>query len=211
MSELWADALLFDSDGVLVDSDAAVLDAWDAWAVHWDLDPAVVGPLVHGTPSRQTISRFIDPLHQAEALTMIDRMELETISQVQALPGAVELLSGLAPGSWAIVTSGTSPLALGRLRAAGVPVPAVVVTADDVPRGKPHPEPYLLAASSLGTPPGRCLVFEDAPAGIASARAARVGHVVGVNRRNDGVDAFVEDLRSVSVSGALVRLAGTPG
>ena len=210
MTELSAPALLFDSDGVLVDSDAAVVAAWSAWSERWGLDPAVVVPQVHGTPSRRTVARLIAEPHRAEALAMIDQMELAQADLVAAMPGALNLLDSLAAGTWCIVTSGTGSLARARLAAAGLALPPVLVTADDVARGKPDPEPYLTAARLLGEPPGRCLVFEDSPAGVSAARAAGVGHVVGVANPNPEVDAFVPDLRWVSVEGSVVRCRSSP-
>jgi mannitol-1-/sugar-/sorbitol-6-phosphatase len=203
---LHAEGLLFDSDGVLVDSDSSVEEAWTTWARHWDLDPEEVVAQVHGTPSRRTVARLIAEPHREEALVMVDRLELESADAVRALPGAVELLASLVPGTWSVVTSGTGPLARARLRAAGIPLPEVLVTADDVTRGKPDPEPYRTAAGRLGRAPGVCLVFEDAAPGVAAARAAGVRHVVGVTRRHLEVDAYVPDLRSVTVDGRTVRL-----
>ena len=207
MIELPAEGLLFDSDGVLVDSDDAVETAWGQWSRHWGLDPAEVTAQVHGAPSRQTVVRLIAEADRPQALRMIDRLELELVDGARALPGAADLLASLQPGTWAIVTSGVGRLARARLAAAGIPLPPVVVTADDVSAGKPDPEPYLAAAAGLGRDPGGCLVFEDALAGVTSARAAGVGYVVGVRRRNDGIDAFVPDLRSVTVESGTVRLA----
>ena len=72
----------------------------------------------------------------------------------------------------ALVTS--APIALMRVRIeeAGVPIPPVVVSAGDVERGKPDPDPYLKAAELLGVPISSCLVLEDAPSGYTSARRA---------------------------------------
>ena len=151
---LHAEGLLFDSDGVLVDSDSSVEEAWSAWARHWDLDPDEVVAQVHGTPSRRTVARLIAEPHREEALAMVDRLELERADGVRALPGAVELLASLVPGTWSVVTSGTGPLARARLLAAGIPLPEVLVTADDVTHGKPDPEPYRTAAGRLGRAPG---------------------------------------------------------
>jgi sugar-phosphatase len=91
---------------------------------------------------------------------------------VQSTLGALALFSSVPPARRAIVTSGSARLATARIRAAGFPVPAVLVTADDVPQGKPDPAPYRLAAQRLGVHPRRCLAIEDAAAGIHSARAA---------------------------------------
>lgn len=204
MTRYSAAALLFDSDGVLVDSEASVVEAWTAWSRHWDLDPDEVVPQVHGTPSRRTVARLIPEGHRHEALVMVDRLELELAERVRPLPGAVALLSALVPGTWAIVTSATGPLARARLAATRMPAPTVLVTADDVARGKPAPEPYQKAAGLLGRDPRACLVFEDSPAGVAAARAAQVRHVVGVTRPHPDVDAFVPDLRSVRATRAAV-------
>ena len=204
---LRADALLFDNDGVLVDSFASVDDAWTTWCHHWDLDPDEILPQVHGRPSGQTVSRLITESRRDEALQMIDRLELDTADEVRALPGAVDLLESLVPGTWAIVTSGTDLLARARLRAAGIPLPDVVITADDVSHGKPDPEPYVTGATRLGRAPAHCLVFEDAPAGVQAARAAGVRHVVGVTNRHPGTDAFATDLRAVAVHADEVRIS----
>ena len=207
---LRADAFLFDSDGVLVDSDDSVEEAWATWARSWDLEPDDVVPQAHGTPSRQTVARFIAEPHREEALAMIDRLELELADTVRAMPGAVELLSALPPETWTIVTSGTGSLARARLRAADIPPTAALVTADDVVRGKPDPEPYVVAAALLDRPAGACAVFEDSAAGVESARAAGVLDVVGVRRLNPGIDFLVPDLRAVTVEGRSLRLDPQP-
>ncbi|HEY2913584.1 MAG TPA: HAD-IA family hydrolase, partial [Candidatus Angelobacter sp.] len=91
---------------------------------------------------------------------------------VTTLPGAGELLAHLPPDQFAIVTSATRPLAVARLGYAGIPVPRHMITANDVVHGKPSPEPFLKGAALLGFDPAECLVFEDSPAGISSARSA---------------------------------------
>jgi len=200
--ELPAAILLFDSDGVLVDSDDSVNAAWSAWAERYDLPTAAVLEMVHGRPARQTVAHWLPEPHRPAALALIVRLELETASAVRAMPGAVPSVSSLEPDRWAVVTSGTSRLAAARLAAAGIPQPPVLVTADDVTNGKPAPDPYLAAARGLGRPAGDALVFEDAPAGIASARAAGVGAVVGVGRDTSrlDVDAFVPDLSQARIT-----------
>jgi mannitol-1-/sugar-/sorbitol-6-phosphatase len=197
-----AGILLFDSDGVLVDSDASVIEAWSQWADHYDLPTADVLEMVHGRPARQTVAFWLPGPLQPDALDLIVRLELATASSVRAMPGSVETVSSLAPGRWAVITSGTSELAAARLAAAGIPRPPVLITADDVTHGKPAPDPYLAAARALDVPAGEGVVFEDAPAGIASARAAGVGAVVGVGRRTRelGVDAYVPDLSHLTIT-----------
>ncbi|MFN8193814.1 MAG: HAD-IA family hydrolase [Nocardioidaceae bacterium] len=205
-TRLAADALLFDNDGVLVDSGEAVERAWLRVASTYGLDADALMSQVHGRPSRATIDEFVDPPRRAEALALVDRLELEWGDLVRPIPGAVDCVSSLPAGRWAIVTSGTTALSTTRLRAAGVPVPPTLVTADDVRRGKPHPDPYLAAAAGLGVAPGRCVVFEDAAAGVAAARAAGVRWVVGVGPAASEleVDAAVADLRPVRFDGAAV-------
>jgi sugar-phosphatase len=197
--------ILFDSDGVLVDSDAGVEQAWSQWARHYGLDPASVLSKVHGHPARQTVAELIPAEDRSAALALINRLELEVAGSVRALPGAVDLLSALPGGTWAVVTSGTGALARARLEAAGLPPAAHLVTADDVVRGKPAPDPYQAGAHALGIVPRSCVVFEDAAVGITAARAAGVGGVVGVGRETAtaDVDAFVPDLSVVRYDGML--------
>jgi sugar-phosphatase len=158
-------AILSDLDGVLVDSGDAVERIWREWAVAQGLDAEEVARASHGVPSRQVIERVAPHLGLAEAVR-VD--ELHAATGGKALPGAVKLI---ALGA-AVVTSCSAPLAAARLAAAGLPEPEVLVTVDDVTRGKPHPDPYLLAARRLGVAPADCLVIEDAPAGIAAGNAA---------------------------------------
>ncbi len=194
------DAVLFDCDGVLVDSDASVVAAWSRWATAHDLDPAYVVGLVHGRRSADTVAALIAPDRQAAALAMVDRFEIDDATATVAIPGAAALVATIPAGRWAVVTSGLFPLATARLAAAGLPIPNVLVTADRVSRGKPDPEGYLAGAAGLGVAPERCVVLEDAPEGVAAARNARVGAVVGVGPRvrDLGLDAHVDDLTTVT-------------
>jgi sugar-phosphatase len=165
-------AILFDLDGVLLDSGAAVERAWERWAEQHGLDVAAVLAEAHGRRTRDTI-RAVAPWLDVEAETQaLEEAESADTDGVVALPGAVSLLESLPAGSWAVATSGTRMLATTRLVHAGIPLPDVLVTADDVEHGKPAADPYVAAASALGVEPSRCLVVEDAPAGIASGRAA---------------------------------------
>ena len=208
---LRAEAFLFDSDGVLVDSDLSVEQAWTEWASRYGLPAHEVLALVHGRPAAQTVETLLPGPLQGEALRLINRLELDTASSVSALPGAVECVSGLPVRDWAVVTSGTRSLATARLQAAGLPSPGVIVTADDVRRGKPAPDPYLAAAAALQHEAAACLVFEDAEPGVAAARAAHVKHVVGVGRDTESlpVDAFVPDLSCAAIRSGSVTLSRT--
>ncbi len=194
--------LLFDSDGVLVDSDASVSLSWTRWARDQGLDPVDVVDAVHGRRSADTVALLVDPTRQAAALEAIDRYEVEDAATVTALPGALDLLASLPGGRWAVVTSGRRPLATARLAAASLPVPSVLVCAEDVTAGKPDPAGYRRAAEALGLVPEDCVVLEDSPAGVAAGRAAGA-RVVGVTDRAlaAGADVVVRDLRGLRWDG----------
>jgi len=165
------DAVLFDLDGVLVDSTASVTRSWGRWAVEYDVSAQALQEN-HGQPAQALVERLLGPERVAAGLARIESIEVDDAAAVEAIPGARDLFASLPEHRRAVVTSGTPPIATARLRTAGFPLPRTLVTADDVPRGKPDPAPYLLAAQRLGLPPERCLAVEDAPAGIASATAA---------------------------------------
>ncbi|MCU1591393.1 MAG: HAD-superfamily hydrolase, subfamily variant 3 [Frankiales bacterium] len=200
MTQLIGRVVLFDCDGVLVDSDGAVIAAWSRWAEEHGLTAADVMAVVHGRRSADTVARFIGEAERETALALIDRYELEAAQSVEPLPGARDLLLSCPRGAWAVVTSGRRELALARLAATGLPIPDVIVTADDVRQGKPDPEGYLAAAARLGASAGEAIVVEDSPDGIGAARAALVKAVLGVGERARGAspDALVQDLRAVS-------------
>jgi mannitol-1-/sugar-/sorbitol-6-phosphatase len=204
------DAIVFDCDGVLVDSDASVVAAWSAWAIARGLDPAAVLAVCHGQPARATVRAFVDPAGEAAALADIDRLELASTADTAALPGARDLVSRLTPDRWAVFTSANRALAVARLAAAGIPAPSVLLTADDVGRGKPHPDGYRTAIHRLGAVASRSVVVEDAPNGIAAARAAGVGTVIGIGERalEMAVDAVVADLRAVAWDGERLVIRG---
>lgn len=188
-------AFLADLDGVLVDSLAAATRAWTTWASLHRLDPQ---PFIqaHGRPSRETIAELAPELDADAEAASVESRETSDTAGVVALPGAAAMLLPGRPV--AIVTSGGRRLAEARLRAAGLRRPDVLVTADSVSRGKPDPEPYLLAARKLGVLPGDCTVFEDAPAGISAGKAAgmRVVALTTTFRAADlsGADQIVANL-----------------
>ena len=198
-------AVLFDCDGVLVDSQSVISRSWTRWAQQLQVDRTAVLTALHGRRSRDTVAQFIADTGFEEAVALIDAIELDDAASVTAIPGAAELLAAVPAGRWAIVTSGSLPLATARLVAAGLPIPDVLVTGQHVSQGKPHPEGYLAAARLLGVPAGQCVVVEDAPAGIRAAHGAGVGYVLGVGNFDAGEDQpdlTVPDLRSVRWSSA---------
>lgn len=172
MPSFRCEAILFDLDGVLVDSTPCVTRIWATWAREHGLDPDYVVHITHGQRTIETV-RQIAPNLDAQAETdKIEQQEIGDTDGLRLLPGAKELLTSLASERYTIVTSGTRQLATKRLQVAGLPVPPQMITADDVTRGKPDPEPYLAGAKVLGRKPPKCLVFEDAPSGIRAAKAA---------------------------------------
>jgi len=164
-------AILFDLDGVLVDSTQAVERVWLKWAAQHKLDSQLVLEQAHGRRTIETI-RIVAPRLDADAETdNVEEMEIADKEGIIAIPGAADLLRSLPSDRFTIVTSATRALASARLRYAGLPVPERIITADDVTEGKPSPEPYLKGAATLRIAPADCLVFEDTPAGVESARA----------------------------------------
>jgi mannitol-1-/sugar-/sorbitol-6-phosphatase len=165
-------AILFDLDGVLVDSTRAVDREWRLWAQRKGLDGDAIMAIAHGVRTVEVIRRVAPHLDAEDEARLIEDEEAGDQDGVSVMPGAAELLRSIPLGRWGVVTSGSRPLASARLRFCGLPVPEVLVTSDDVTNGKPHPEPYLNGAAGLGVNPADCLVVEDAPAGIQSARTA---------------------------------------
>jgi len=206
MTDFPVSGLLFDCDGVLVDSLESAAVAWDLWSAEYAPDYNFRRDVVHGRRAGDTVLELVGAATAVDATRALELLELSHVEGTVAIAGSLELVSTLASGSWAIATSGTRELALARLTAAGFPIPAELVTAEDVEQGKPHPDPYLLAAKLIGLDPAVCVVFEDAPAGIAAARAAGVGTVVGVGEGalDSGATVVVPDLAAVSYAhGAL--------
>jgi len=172
MNQLQCAALFFDLDGVLINSTPAVERVWRRWAIEHGFNPEEAVARAHGRPSITTVREYLPNAdHEAENRE-VERREIEDLEGVAPLPGALELLSRLPSNRWTIVTSCTRPLAEVRIKAAGLPVPKKLITSSDITNGKPHPEPYLKAASLLGFDAANCVVLEDAPAGIRSGRAA---------------------------------------
>lgn len=176
---LKCDAVLFDLDGVLVDSSQCITRHWQEWADRHDLDIHQIMQVAHGLRSGDTM-RLVAPHLDIEAEER-QYMAMEEIDHagVTAIEGARQVLRALPEDSWAIVTSGSSRLARGRLAYVGLPIPGALVTAEDVREGKPSPEPYLLGAKRLGVPFDKCVVIEDAPAGIQAGKSAGM-RVIGI-------------------------------
>lgn len=205
-------AFLFDMDGTILSSIAAVERVWTAWAERHGLDVQTFLPTIHGVRAVETIRNLALPGVDAEAeVAALTLAEIEDVAGVDAIAGAAAFLGALPPDRWAIVTSAPRALALRRIEAVGLPMPAMLITADDVANGKPAPDCYLLAADRLGQPIGDCLVFEDSPAGIAAAEAAGASVIVITATHHNPLDTphpRIADYGAISVdtsgSGALV-------
>lgn len=164
-------AILFDLDGVLLDSTRVVAQQYTRWALENGLDPAEVMKAAHGVRTLEVVQRVAPHLDAVAETRKIEDREA-VADGIVAIPGAVALLNTIPRGRWCVVTSGTRYLATTRMRRFGIPVPEILITADDVRHGKPDPEPYRRGAELLKANPANCVVIEDAPAGIRSARSA---------------------------------------
>jgi sugar-phosphatase len=192
------EAILFDIDGTLVDSTGAVVRTWRKWAAAHGLDAEDILRVCHGRRSEDTIAEFLPAEQQAAAVAEMEALELSDLDDVVALPATQQLLQAFPRHRWAAVTSGSRQLMEARLAAAGLPVPEVLVSAEDVSSGKPDPEGYLKAAAALGYDIAQCLVVEDAPAGVQAggAAGARTLAVATSHSSSDlsAADAVVPDL-----------------
>ena len=195
-------AILFDLDGVLVDSAAYIEEQWRRWAAGRGLPAEPFLRVCHGRRAVETI-RLAAPHLDAEAEVAAFRPEASgNMVTIEPIEGAARLLEALPAGSWAVATSGPREDATDRLRRAGLPSPRVLICAEDVAHGKPHPDVYLHAATSLGVQPVDCLVIEDAPPGVQAARAAGVPVIALTtthSRHELSADAWTATLASIQV------------
>ena len=198
--------ILFDMDGVLVSSIESVNRCWRQWTHHYGIAGWETYEIPHGTRAVDIIRTLKPELDVAEGLRLIEDMEIEDVADLKVLPGARALLESLPAEFWAIVTSATYRLLLGRLRAAELPVPERIISGDMVERGKPDPEPYRRGAELLGKLPADCIVVEDAPSGISAGVAAgcRVLGVLGTHTESElraaGASWVVQSLEDVSAT-----------
>jgi sugar-phosphatase len=209
---IWCAAILFDLDGVLMDSRTAVERAWERWAAGHGIDSLSVLAEAHGRRTIDTIRAVAPSLDVEAEARLLEEAESVDFAGVTTLPGAAELLEALPSGSWTVVTSGTRALATGRLAHGGLPIPDRLITADDVARGKPEPEPYLAGAAALSADPGQCLVVEDAPAGIQAGKAAGMTVLAVATTFEAGAlaaaDYVAESLADVALRSATERPDG---
>jgi sugar-phosphatase len=200
---------LFDLDGTLVDSLPAVERAWINWAKRRGINPQDVLDFIHGKQAITSLRHFMPGESEAaiqQEFLLLEQVEAQDTDGVTALPGAAALLDCLnrLDIPWAIVTSGSVPVASARRNAGGLPQPEVFITAEQVKHGKPQPDAYLLGAERLGLAPQDCVVVEDAAAGILSGLAAGC-QVIAVNApadapKLDQVDLLLSSLEQIAVS-----------
>ncbi|MFF7227826.1 sugar-phosphatase [Streptomyces sp. 2333.5] len=199
--KITADALLFDNDGTLISSLESVYRCWSRWAKEYGVtEEDFARVALHGRPAAEIVADLLPADLVPAAVARIEQLEVEDAGGVVALPGTLALLESLPAERWAVVTSATQRLAEARLGQAGIR-PKNLIAADDISRGKPDPEPFLLAAARLGADPARCVVFEDAPVGLAAGRAAGMVTVaLATTHRAEelSADIVVPDLSAVS-------------
>lgn len=204
--------LLFDMDGVLISSIGSVVRCWRQWCRLYNVPGADTFEVPHGMRAIEILHNLRPDIDAAEGLRVIEDLEIADTADLRVLPGVQTLLAHLPPERWAIVTSATRRLLLGRLAAAGLPIPDRIIAADDVARGKPDPEPYRRGAELLGLTPGQCIVVEDAPSGVAAGLAAgcRVLAVLGTHTSADLMHATwllssLENL-NIDIAGPMLTL-----
>jgi sugar-phosphatase len=200
---------LFDLDGTLVNSLPVVERAWCSWADRFGIAHDEVLNFIHGKQAITSLRHFMPGKSEEEIaaeFTWLEAIEAADTDGIAPLPGAIALLEHLDSAGipWAIVTSGSVPVAHARHRAAGLPAPEVFITAEQVKQGKPAPDAYLLGAERLGLVPQDCVVVEDAAAGVLSGLAAGC-HVIAVNvpadsPRLDEADFVLTSLEALSVA-----------
>lgn len=206
VTEITCRALLFDLDGVLIDSTPAVARVWRDWAIQRGFDPEEVVRKAHGRPSLATVREYLPDADEEAENREIERREMEDLDGIVPLPGVLELLRSLPRDRWAIVTSATRPLAELRVRVAGLPRPGCFLTADDITRGKPAPDPYRIGAERLGFEPQECVVVEDVAVGVHSGKAAgaRVAAVCttmeGEDLRQAGADWVLDNCGDIALA-----------
>ena len=211
MTQLECGAVIFDLDGVLVDSTACIERHWRLWATKHGLD---LEEILNVSPGRRTIEtvRLVAPhLDAVVEATQLEADEAFDTNGVVAIEGAAHLLRSIPIHLWAIATSGTRDTATTRINHTGLPMPTILVTANDVTRGKPYPDPYLLAARHLRIAPNECVVVEDAPAGIQAALNAEM-RVIGVATTHaaselTNANAVVSHIRDIQISDSRLQAA----
>jgi sugar-phosphatase len=198
------DAFLFDLDGVLLDSTECIRNTWKIWGQQHGVPLEKIMRVAHGRRAVETIRLVAPHLNAEEEVKPLSEWEAVTTDGIYVIEGALPLVSALPLDGWAIVTSGTQGIAINRLKATGIPIPNIMITADDVVNGKPDPEPYLAAAKRMQISAEKCIVIEDSPAGIEAAHMAgmRAVAVAFTHPRQDldKANAIAEKISDIQIS-----------
>lgn len=191
--------LLFDNDGVVVDTMPGAMRAWRAWGEHYQSGFELTAKW-HGQKAIEIVRQLVSPSDFENAFDLINQLELKEAEGTKFVTGSKKFLDSLPVGSWNIVTGASLELAIQRLNAAGLAVPKTLVSAEDVKRGKPDPEGYLLGAARIGADIAGCVVFEDAPAGLLAGQRAGAKFLVGLGEQTmDSVaDVVIKDFAGIT-------------
>lgn len=196
-------AILFDLDGTLVDSMAMIQRLWEWWAKRRGIAFDAILKTAIGRPAVETIRIAAPHLRAEDEIEELETEEIRDMTDVILIPGALDFIARLDSAPWAIVTSGSRRVAEARINHVGLPMPRVLITGDQVAKGKPHPDAYLLAAERLGVTPDQCVVLEDAPVGIQAGKAAgmRVVAIASTHAADglQGADALIDSLAEIEV------------
>lgn len=201
-------AIIFDVDGVLINSDPVAERHWRLWADRHGVDYEAIARIHHGRPTVETMRQVAPHLHVVEEARLKENAEADDTDGLMIYAGAKELLARLPRDRWGVATSGTRRTVSIRFPYLGLPEPSVMVTADDVQRGKPAPDPYLLAAERLGVAPADCLIIEDAPAGVEAAKAAGA-QVIAVATTNKIEDLSLADAIAPAIAALQVQVGAS--
>ena len=208
-------AILFDLDGVLVNSAECVERTWRVWSARHGLNADDVIAVAHGRRTIETVRSVAPHLDALTEVSELEAKEAMTTEGIYEIEGARELIAKLPLDRWAVVTSGTRAIAELRLNLVGIPIPRVMICADEIDHGKPHPEGYLTAAAQLGERPIDCVIIEDTPPGIEAAHAGRI-KVIAIEttyprEQLAAADAIVRKLTDLDVmwDGDVIQIEAT--
>lgn len=203
------DALLFDLDGVLLDSTECIRNTWKIWGEKRGIPFDKIMAVAHGRRAVETIQIVAPHLDAEEEAKPLSAWEAVSTEGVYVIEGAIPLVSSLPLDGWAVVTSGTSGIARARLKTTGLPIPGIMITAEDVVNGKPDPEPYLAASERMHIPAERCVVIEDSPAGIEAAHRAGMRAVAVAfthpSRELAQADVIAEKISDIQIANGTER------
>ncbi|MEZ8297186.1 HAD-IA family hydrolase [Vibrio splendidus] len=172
MKEIKCSGFIFDVDATLVDTMSVIDDIWKAWASLKGISFTEVFPYVHGRKVNETLSMVDEKYNNIQEQELIKSIAIEKMESAKPVKGALGFISKIPLDKWSVATSGPRSIATTSMKASGFPLPNVMICGEDVDKGKPHPAPFLKAATQLGITSDLCVAFEDSPVGVKSAKAA---------------------------------------